>query len=681
MNRKKRLEQVRTRGVALLLVSCILFSYAAAQTEKAALIPLPRELRWKNETFDISQAVAVYISSDSLEPLLAQFLPAGLKQLPVKKAVPGRLADRAIYILLGNVPAPAYPEEAYQLTVSARKVFLKANTPHGIFNGLQTLAQLLKGNEVAGCIINDYPAFSWRGYMVDVGRNFQPVDQLKQQIDKMAAYKLNVFHFHLTENVAWRLQILKYPVLTAAENMTRNKGAFYSTGDMKELIRYCGERFITLVPEIDMPGHSEAFTRAMGTEMQSSRGTAVIKDILKEICTTYDVPYIHIGADEVSITNKDFVPGVEALLDSFGKKVIAWNPGAAKSSRTVQHLWKPEDHHYQNDSIGRYIDSRFLYISDMDPENTVVTIFNRKFFEQDHGNKNLLGAEICLWADRRVADQHDLLMHNTVYPGLLAFAERSWRGGGYEGTSFAIGAGRPDRIKAFENFERRLLDHKRKYFETLPFNYVKQTGMRWKLLGPFENKGNLEAAFWPELQPDSIQKVTGVPALGGTVWLWHTHFPLTKAWLQYPQPQNTWYAYTRFYSPVSGMVDFWIDTKDQSKSGADATPPAGEWDRNKSKIWINNRLIDPPVFKFAGRQSGLLEEPLEDEMYYIRPPHKVVVHKGWNRVLVKLPVDQFDPLKDWQVPPKLMFTVIPLKTGKAGDNRESREWIFNPDGK
>lgn len=677
MNRKKRLKQVRTKGVALLFVICFLFTYAAAQPERAALIPLPRELSWRNETFDITRAAALYISSDSLEPLLAH-LPAGLKRLSVKKAAPGRPADRSIYILLENVHTPAYPEEAYQLTVSARKVVLKANTLHGIFNGLQTLAQLLRGNEIAGCTINDYPAFSWRGYMVDVGRNFQSVDQLKQQIDKMAAYKLNVFHFHLTENVAWRLQILKYPALTAAGNMTRNKGDFYSTGDMKELIRYCRERFITLVPEIDMPGHSEAFARAMGTDMQSEQGTAIMNDVLREVATSYDIPFVHIGADEVAITNKNFVPGMEALLDSCGKKVVAWNPGAARSVRTVQHLWKPEDHHYKNDTMGRYIDSRFLYISDMDPENTVVTIFNRKFFEQDQGNKNLLGAEICLWNDRRVTDQKDLLIQNTLYPALLAFAERSWRGGGYDGVSFAIGAGKPERIRAFEEFEQRLLDHKRKNFATLPFNYVKQTGMRWKLLGPFKNNGNLEQSFWPEHRSASLKDAAGIPATGGTVWLWHTHYPLTGAWVPDPQTQTTWYAYTRFYSPVAETVDFWLDTKDQSKSGADATPPGGEWDYNKSKIWINQQLISPPVFKFAGRKSGLLEDPLVDEMYYIRPPRKIAVQKGWNNILVKLPVDGFDPLKDWQVPPKLMFTVIPLKKSGEGANRDAMEWRYDP---
>ncbi|MGJ7033089.1 family 20 glycosylhydrolase [Niabella hirudinis] len=666
------------RYTVFLLYTLLCACSSAAGDSTPALIPLPQELQWKQDHFDLSKAAAIYVSSKELEPVVTRSRPAALKQLRIKTGSPAPNETGYIFIGLDVLPAPYQAEEAYQVRSSASGVRLIANTAHGVFNGLQTLAQLVRNNRISGCIIKDYPAFSWRGYMVDVGRNFQSVGQLKQQIDKMAAYKLNIFHFHLTENVAWRLQIRKYPALTAAANMTRNKGDYYSVADIKELIRYCRERFITLVPEIDMPGHSEAFARAMKTGMQSEQGTAIMKNILREICTTYDIPYIHIGVDEVAITNKDFVPEVEALLDSCEKKVIAWNPGEAKSSTTIQHLWKAGDQHYKNDTIGKYIDSRFLYISDMDPQNTVVTIFNRRFFEQERGNKNLLGAEICLWSDRRVVHQKDLLVQNTVYPALLAFAERSWRGGGYDGVSFAIGAGKPERIKDFEAFEQRLLDHKKNYFGALPFNYVKQTGIRWKLLGPFKNDGDLGRSFWPEQQEASLKDSAGIPATGGTVWLWPTHYPLTAGWLPDPQTQTTWYAYTRFLSPVSGTIDFWLDTKDQSKSGADATPPNGEWDYNKSKIWINRQLINPPVFQFAGRKSGLLEEPLVDEMYYIRPPRKIKVQKGWNHILVKLPADQFDPLKDWQVPPKLMFTIIPLKHTRDGLNQEAMDWLFAP---
>lgn len=145
--------------------------------------------------------------------------------------------------------------------------------------------------------------------MVDVGRNFQSVSQLKQQIGILARYKLNVFHFHCTENVAWRVEIPGFPQLISSESMTRNKGQYYSIEEMKELIRFCRERHITLVPELDMPGHSQAFTRAFGFDMQSEKGLKIIKSILRSFAETYNLEYMHIGADEVRITNKKLYPG------------------------------------------------------------------------------------------------------------------------------------------------------------------------------------------------------------------------------------------------------------------------------------------------------------------------------------------------------------------------------------
>ncbi len=233
-----------------------------------------------------------------------------------------------IELSIGKIKVAQNEAEAYQLDVNATTIKLVANTAHGIFNGIQTLKQLLRTETmIDGCSITDWPAFSWRGYMIDVGRNYMSMPLLKQQIDVMAANKLNVFHFHATEDIAWRIAIKQYPQLTAPEHMLRNKGMYYSEAEMKELINYCKERHITFVPEIDMPGHSAAFKRSMKTDMQSDSGLVIVKNILKEFCTTYDVPYIHIGADEVKITNKKFIPEVTAYIENLGKKVIGWQPG------------------------------------------------------------------------------------------------------------------------------------------------------------------------------------------------------------------------------------------------------------------------------------------------------------------------------------------------------------------
>jgi N-acetyl-beta-hexosaminidase len=175
--------------------------------------------------------------------------------------------------------------------------------------------------------------------MVDVGRNYMPMNLLKDQIDIMSRYKMNVFHFHPTEDIAWRLAIEQYPQLTAPENMLRNKGLYYTESEIKELINYCKERFITFIPEIDMPGHSASFKRAMKTDMQSDSGIVIVKDILKEICNKYDIPYIHIGADEVKITNLNFIPEISGYIESLGKKIIGWQPGGNFTGQTIRQLW------------------------------------------------------------------------------------------------------------------------------------------------------------------------------------------------------------------------------------------------------------------------------------------------------------------------------------------------------
>src|SRR5690606_10773570 len=122
--------------------------------------------------------------------------------------------------------------------------------------GWQTLKQLLqKNNSWQWTEIYDQPAFPWRGFMVDVGRNYQTMELLKTQIDRMAAYKLNTFHFHATEDIAWRLEVPGFPSLTADSTMLRDAGMYYSVEEVKEIMNYCADRSIRFILEVDMPGH------------------------------------------------------------------------------------------------------------------------------------------------------------------------------------------------------------------------------------------------------------------------------------------------------------------------------------------------------------------------------------------------------------------------------------------
>lgn len=640
-------------GKGYLLWKHLIYPQVFGLNEKASLLPLPQQLQWKSGLFPLHDCHSIVVSDQSIENealWLQKELQKKGSHLALQTGVKG---EKAIVLKLGNVNAPMQKNEAYQLTVTENEVVLTANTPHGIFNGVQTLLQLARdGVMIDACTITDWPAFVWRGYMIDVGRNYVSMDLLKQQIEAMAQYKLNVFHFHPTEDIAWRIESKLYPQLTAPENMLRNKGQYYTEAEIKELIAYCKERHITFVPEIDMPGHSAAFRRAMKTDMQSDTGLVYVKNILNEFCQTYDVPYVHIGADEVKITNQAFVPEVTAYLESLGKKVIGWQPGGNFSNSTIRQLWMDDNGKITGSGNIQYIDSRHLYINHMDPLESVVTIFNRQIGNRNRGDGSALGATLCTWNDRAAGKDEDILRLNPVYPAMLTFAERTWRGGGQADWVANVSDG--DR-KAFAEFEARLLDQQKHLFSDKPFPYVAQSHLVWQLYGPYNNSGEVSKQFTPEqglltvLKP--VKEVTG-----GTVVLRHWWAPLIKGAIDQPDDSTTWYASTKIWSDEEGKKAFWIGFNNLSRSPATDSPPVGAWDSKGSTVWVNGKEIAPPQWKRGG-QKGHSEIPLVDEGYEYRSPTMIGLQKGWNTVLVKVPVGSFRG-KDWHNPVKWMFTFV-----------------------
>ncbi|MGV3504924.1 MAG: family 20 glycosylhydrolase [Adhaeribacter sp.] len=628
----------------------------AGRQAPPAILPLPQQLQWEPGHFPLQACRKIVVKEKALlaeaEKLRQILLTQGVA-VKIARSATGK--EAVIDLQLTEVNAPRQAREAYRLQVSAGKIVLAANTPQGLFNGIQTLAQLLQaGKQVPACQITDWPAYSWRGYMVDVGRNFQSVALLKQQIDQMARYKLNVFHFHLTEDIAWRLQVPRYPQLTAPQHMLRNKGSFYTVAEMQDLIAYCRDRHITLVPEIDVPGHSAAFTRAMGVEMQSEKGLSLVKEILTDIAKTYQVPYIHLGGDEVKITNPAFLPEVSQLLHQLGKKTIGWDPGGNLAPATIRQLWMSEGPIQQGLT---YLDSRHLYLNHMDPLESVTTIFNRQLGDRQAGDDQVLGATLCVWNDRRLNKEEEVLQMNPVYPAMLAFAERSWQGGGQAGWKAHIAARPQAQFTLFRDFEQRLLAHQRRYFAHLPFPYAAQAEIKWQLFGPYDNGGDLTKAFAPEQKGFKFEKET-LQAVGGTVVLRHFWHPLVAGVLQNPRENTTWYAVSRFWSEADTTRHFWIGFNNLSRSYNSDTPAAGTWDDRGSALFMNGRLISPPSWKQAG-QKGDSEIPLLDEGYEYREPTAARVQKGWNTILVKLPVKSFKG-SDWQNPVKWMFTVVSL---------------------
>ncbi|WP_235969772.1 beta-N-acetylhexosaminidase [Pedobacter planticolens] len=645
----------------LIFFFVVIIAFTNTIKAQVALIPQPTSLNLKEGSFPIARVKTIYISSEALrkeafvlkEVLQGMGISVAIKTGNAKKITP--------YVSLSLLKS-TQKKEAYQLSINQKRISITAEDNAGVFYGIQTLKQLSTNKRVIPNLeIKDSPAFAWRGYMVDVGRNFQSIALLKQQIDVMAAYKLNIFHFHFTEDIAWRLASKQYPQLTNSDNMIRNKGQFYTEAEFKELINYCKDRHITLVPEIDMPGHSAAFKRAMGVDMQSDSGVHILKNILKEFFTTYNLPYFHIGADEVKITNKNFVPEISAFVESFGKKTVGWEPGGNFNTTTIRQLWMDDAAVIAGKNDIQYIDSRHLYLNHMDPLESVVTIFNRQLCDVDSGNAKALGATLCLWPDRRVANEDDAIKMNAVYPAMLAFAERAWLGGGYAGWVANLNLNGDKALNLFKDFETRLLIHKKQYFKGLPFPYQQQSNVTWQLYGPFKNDGDLTKQFNPELPDFNLDnEKPALTALGGTIILRHWWAPKIKAVLPEPAENTTWYAFTKIWSDQDTVKDFWIGFNNLSRSPATDSPLAGTWDNHKSEIWLNGTLISPPEWKNAG-QKGDSEIPLVDEGYEYRKPTTLPLKKGWNIIRVKAPIGSFKG-KNWQNPEKWMFTFIQSPT-------------------
>lgn len=543
--------------------------------------------------------------------------------------------------------------EAYRLTVQPKYIKIQATTATGVLRALQTLQQLTYKKQritaVDCCSILDWPAFSIRGFMQDVGRSYISLAELKREINILSKFKINVFHWHLTENQAWRLQSKKYPQLTAAENMTRMPGKFYTLDDAKDLENYCEERGVMLIPEIDMPGHSAAFERCFKVSMQSEKGMVILKDIIDEVCQTFRGPYLHIGTDEVKFTNANFVPEMIAYVRSKGKKVISWNPGWHYKAGEIDmtQLWS--SHGAAQDGITS-IDSRLHYLNHCDTFADLFSFYSGKVYNREKEDNQIKGMIAAVWNDRLLTDEYHIVLENNLYSNMLALAERTWRGGGWQyfdksGTVLPLPSEK-EHYTEFKKFETRLLWHKDHTFKGYPFAYVKQTQALWNITDAFPNDGDLKKVFPPETQ--KLQKsymyegkmyATHL-AVGSGIYLRHTWGKFVPAFYKDPQTNHTAYAFTQIYAPRDMEVGLFAEFQNYSRSEADLPPKQGTWDYRGSRMWINGNEIMPPHWTDTTKVKSM-ESLLGNENFTARKPILVKLHKGLNKVFLKLPVGQF----------------------------------------
>ncbi len=609
-----------------ILIACLWLSIAMGANEKYSLLPMPQKTYFNGK-----------------------YSAANLQ-----------IEER----LVNEVKGAKTQEEAYHLTIAKDRILLEATTPEGLYWGRQTIEQLKYTKKqktyLPQCDITDWPAFRIRGFMHDAGRSFIPVEELEKEIHLLSRYKINTFHWHLTENQAWRLESKRYPQLTAAENMERDKGLFYTLDDARKVVECCKRHNMLLIPEIDMPGHSAAFERTFGCTMQSEQGIKILKDILDEVCMTFDVPYIHIGTDEVQFTNPDFVPQMVAYLHEKGKKVISWNPGWNYKPGEIDmtQLWSYRGKAQEGIPA---IDCRFHYANHFDDYADLVALYNSRIYNKEEGSDDLAGCILAFWNDRYVDNIPQLLAENNFYPYMLTLAERAWRGGGncyFDGKGTLLWDDEPEQLVAFTEFENRMLQQKNGWLAGEPFPYVCQTKMHWRITDAFPNGGDLQKSFPPEEVEDTVFVYDGETyhtrmVTGNSIYLRHVWGTLVPGFFAQPQENHTAYATSWIYSPKERKTGLRLEFQNYSRSESDLPPQQGTWDYKGSRAWLNGEEIMPPVW-INEHQTRSNEIPLRNENCVARPPIEITLHKGWNKLMLKLPVGKFSTPETRLV--KWMFT-------------------------
>ncbi|EKF55276.1 beta-N-acetylhexosaminidase [Galbibacter marinus] len=624
------------------------------------LIPFPSEVQWGRKAVSVEN---IKLPKD------------GELATSVSKALHGILDESGITVSSSGIPIKfiedsEIPEQGYDLEVKKNDITIKASSESGQYYAAQTLRQLIgKANGKATlqlCRIYDVPAYDIRGLMIDVGRNYQTMEFLKQQLDIMAQYKLNVFQWHLTDRPAWRIESKAYPQLTGAQNHrpTRDPGLYYTYEQIRDLFSYAKERQIMIIPEIDMPGHSDSFVTSMGFKMESEQGMEALKVILKEFFTEIPqdmAPIIHIGSDEVEIDNpKEFLDTMIGFCNDHGRDVMVWNPGLETDMDVIRQGWRAEK--VSGETPFREIDSWNSYVNNGEPYVHIPKLFFKPIGAGS--NNTILGGILCLWNDVNVKQGPDIIKINPLYPSLLTYAWKTWTDDVSEASRDYLTKIPPYNSPEhtyFDAFEDYLMVHKKRYFKELPFQYTAQAQAQWKLVGPFKDSITVSPI---ELQQafensDSLRLATGNTIYIRDRFKLGGYFPAAK-------PGEVYYAMTNIYSETERLMPALIgfETPYRANRAYNGIPKAGQWDANGGTFWINGEQLPSPNWINPGWKPQVTEgwgnkqdQEIaweDEELYWTREPVSIPLKKGWNTVIFKVPGK--NGYQNW------MFTFAPLDT-------------------
>jgi hexosaminidase len=451
------------------------------------LIPKPVSASDSAGAFVLAESSGIFIENDSSTELLkiGQYLASKLRpatgfSLPVAVSANEKKGGH-IYLSLGASDGNT-GEEGYQLKITTDYFSLKANKPAGLFRGIQTIRQLFSPSiesstlqksdwQVGTGLITDYPEYALRGSMLDVARHFFGVEEVKRYIDLMAFYKMNLMHLHLSDDQGWRIEIKSWPKLTTYGGSTEvggGKGGFYTQEQYKEIVEYAADRYITIVPEIDMPGHTNAAMASYpelncnpkdknpklytGTNVgfstlctKSEKVYQFVDDVIRELAAITPGAYIHIGGDESHVTPKNeyiqFINRAQAIVTKYGKQVMGWDEIALSTLQpnTIAQYWSDSANSVNAVKQGAKIlmsPAGKTYLDMQYDSTTKWGLHWAAYIEVDAGynwdpttlvkgiaRENIIGIEAPLWSETVAAMDEVEYM---VFPRLPGYAEIGW---------------------------------------------------------------------------------------------------------------------------------------------------------------------------------------------------------------------------------------------------------------
>ncbi len=540
---------MQTFKMFMLLASSLMFSWCSSpeatpsdSSPTIPIIPKPASMRVEPGNHSLDGFAKIYAETDLME--VAMYLSATISPylegtLAVEEWNGNEKASRGIY--LSSDPSISNPE-AYVLDIGSKQIFIQASTPHGVFYAIQSFRQLLPAGalnnpqasiSIPALNITDQPRYSYRGMHLDVGRHFFSVDFIKRYIDLLALHKLNTFHWHLTEDQGWRIEIKQYPKLTEVgayrdETLVghyrdqphqfdgERYGGYYTQEEVREIVAYASERYVTVIPEIEMPGHAMAALTAY-PELACTEGPfkvaqkwgifeeifcpteetfTFLENVLLEVMELFPSQYIHIGGDEApkirweespaaqAVMRREeledehelqsyFIQRIEKFVNSHGKQIIGWDEileGGLAPHATVMS-WRGTEGGIEAARQGHDVimtPTSYLYFDyyQADPSQEPLAIGGMLPLEKvyhfeptpeelsEEEAQHILGAQANLWTEYiKTPDKVEYM----VYPRACALAELNWT---------------PATSKDYNDFVQRLVQHF-DLLDALDVNYSK----------------------------------------------------------------------------------------------------------------------------------------------------------------------------------------------------------------